>query len=264
MSRAIPQLLRNERTDIDQFYRPRTSRPRCSRHWPPKAMRHPPPSRPRPFRSCWRAAICWALPRPAPARPQPSRCPCCERLSQDRAQPAKPRSCRALVLSPTRELASQIDESFRTYGRNLKAHARRGLRRRRRSASRSRSCAAASMSSWRHPAASSISSNAARRHARQGRDLRARRSGPDARSRLHPRHPQDHRHAAARSARTCSSRPPCRRKFPASPTVCSPIRCASKWRPSPPPSSASNQSVIHVDPGQQAQGAGRSARRSTT
>jgi ATP-dependent RNA helicase RhlE len=32
---------------------------------------------------------------------------------------AKPRACRALVLSPTRELASQIAESFRTYGRGL-------------------------------------------------------------------------------------------------------------------------------------------------
>jgi ATP-dependent RNA helicase RhlE len=29
----------------------------------------------------------------------------------------KPRSCRALILSPTRELASQIAESFRTYGK---------------------------------------------------------------------------------------------------------------------------------------------------
>ena len=31
---------------------------------------------------------------------------------------AKPRGCRVLVLSPTRELASQIVESFRAYGRN--------------------------------------------------------------------------------------------------------------------------------------------------
>ena len=35
------------------------------------------------------------------------------------APPAK--ACRALVLSPTRELASQIAESFRTYGRHLRA-----------------------------------------------------------------------------------------------------------------------------------------------
>jgi ATP-dependent RNA helicase RhlE len=34
-------------------------------------------------------------------------------------QPTPKRACRALVLSPTRELASQIAESFRTYGRHL-------------------------------------------------------------------------------------------------------------------------------------------------
>ena len=33
---------------------------------------------------------------------------------------ALPRTCRALILSPTRELASQIEASFRTYGRFLK------------------------------------------------------------------------------------------------------------------------------------------------
>ncbi len=36
------------------------------------------------------------------------------------ARRANPRTCRALVLSPTRELATQIEESFRTYGRFLK------------------------------------------------------------------------------------------------------------------------------------------------
>ena len=35
-------------------------------------------------------------------------------------KPLAPRACRALVLSPTRELAGQILESLRTYGRNLK------------------------------------------------------------------------------------------------------------------------------------------------
>ena len=38
----------------------------------------------------------------------------------NRPNPAKPRSCRALVLSPTRELASQIEASFKTYGRFLR------------------------------------------------------------------------------------------------------------------------------------------------
>jgi ATP-dependent RNA helicase RhlE len=34
-------------------------------------------------------------------------------------QPAAPKACRALILAPTRELAVQIGDSFRTYGRNL-------------------------------------------------------------------------------------------------------------------------------------------------
>ncbi|MBI3711135.1 MAG: DEAD/DEAH box helicase [Proteobacteria bacterium] len=44
--------------------------------------------------------------------------PILHRLSADRRR-AQPRACRVLVLSPTRELASQIAESFRTYGRHL-------------------------------------------------------------------------------------------------------------------------------------------------
>ncbi len=42
--------------------------------------------------------------------------PILHRLMADK-RPAKPRSCRVLVLSPTRELASQIAESFQNYGR---------------------------------------------------------------------------------------------------------------------------------------------------
>ena len=45
--------------------------------------------------------------------------PILERLSHSPVRVAK-NSCKVLVLSPTRELASQIGESFKTYGRNLK------------------------------------------------------------------------------------------------------------------------------------------------
>ena len=38
------------------------------------------------------------------------------RLAASEGRPA-PKSCRVLVLSPTRELSAQILESFRTYGR---------------------------------------------------------------------------------------------------------------------------------------------------
>jgi ATP-dependent RNA helicase RhlE len=44
--------------------------------------------------------------------------PILHRLASDR-RPALRRGCRALVLSPTRELATQIADSFRTYGRHL-------------------------------------------------------------------------------------------------------------------------------------------------
>ena len=44
--------------------------------------------------------------------------PILHRLDADRRQPVR-KGCRVLVLSPTRELASQIAESFRTYGRHI-------------------------------------------------------------------------------------------------------------------------------------------------
>jgi len=44
--------------------------------------------------------------------------PILQRLSASH-RPATPRSMRALILTPTRELASQIDDSFRVYGRHL-------------------------------------------------------------------------------------------------------------------------------------------------
>jgi ATP-dependent RNA helicase RhlE len=44
--------------------------------------------------------------------------PILHRLAANRL-PAQRKSCRVLVLSPTRELASQIADSFRTYGRHL-------------------------------------------------------------------------------------------------------------------------------------------------
>ncbi|MBU6372443.1 MAG: DEAD/DEAH box helicase [Alphaproteobacteria bacterium] len=44
--------------------------------------------------------------------------PILHRLAADR-RPTPAKSCRALVLAPTRELAAQIKESFRTYGANM-------------------------------------------------------------------------------------------------------------------------------------------------
>ena len=45
--------------------------------------------------------------------------PILHRLSND-VRPAGPKACRVLVLTPTRELAAQIGDSFATYGRFLK------------------------------------------------------------------------------------------------------------------------------------------------
>jgi ATP-dependent RNA helicase RhlE len=44
--------------------------------------------------------------------------PILHRLAADRKEPAR-RTCRVLVLSPTRELATQIADSFKAYGRHL-------------------------------------------------------------------------------------------------------------------------------------------------
>jgi ATP-dependent RNA helicase RhlE len=45
--------------------------------------------------------------------------PLLQKLSQDASHPA-PKSIRALILAPTRELASQIEDSIQAYGRHLK------------------------------------------------------------------------------------------------------------------------------------------------
>ncbi|RAK51512.1 DEAD/DEAH box helicase [Phenylobacterium deserti] len=44
--------------------------------------------------------------------------PILHRLAENRKQPVR-RGCRVLVLSPTRELATQISESFKSYGRHM-------------------------------------------------------------------------------------------------------------------------------------------------
>jgi ATP-dependent RNA helicase RhlE len=48
--------------------------------------------------------------------------PILHRLAADQHPPAR-KSCRILVLSPTRELSGQILDSFRTYGRHLRIRA---------------------------------------------------------------------------------------------------------------------------------------------
>ena len=149
---------------------------------PVQARGHPArPRRPRPARR---------RPDRAPARRPPSCCRCSSGCTpRDRAGP---RVIRALILTPTRELALQVEESVRTYGAQnpirsttiyggvgfdpqVRAPARRAGDRRRHAGSAARP---------RRPADD-------RPVAR--RDPRPRRGRPDARHGLHPRHPQDPR-----------------------------------------------------------------------
>ncbi len=106
---------------------------------------------------------------------------------------------RALILTPTRELAVQVEESFRTYGKytNLRSTVVYGgvdIKQ------QLASCAAASRSSSpRRPPARPH--RAEERLPGPGRDLRARRSRPDAGHGLHPRHQADHGAPARTSKR---------------------------------------------------------------
>ena len=75
---------------------------------------------------CWPAAICSPAPRPAPARPPASCCRCCSGCRTRRAPNATAAAAspiRALILTPTRELAAQVEDSVRTYGKHLHAAA---------------------------------------------------------------------------------------------------------------------------------------------
>ena len=69
-----------------------------------------------PPRPGW-AGTCWAAPRRARARPAPLPSPF---YSSWTSAPYRGRPIRALILTPTRELAIQIGESFDAYGKYLK------------------------------------------------------------------------------------------------------------------------------------------------
>ena len=195
---------------------------------------------------CWRA-------RPARHRP--------DRHRQDRrlraADPASPgcrtaaraprKGCRVLVLSPTRELATQIAESFRTYGRHMGltvAVVFGGVGHRPQIQAMARGVDVLVATPGRlldHIAERSLS-------LRGHRDLRARRGRPDAGPGLH----------ASRSAASSAQLPHKRQNLFFSATMPREIgKLADEllhdpgqgvaWRPRPPRSSASTQRVIHVE-----------------
>ncbi len=82
-------------------------------------MRRPRQSRHRRSHTSSPAATLSGSRRPAQARPRLSRCRFCNGWPTN-GQRVPRRGCRALVLAPTRELASQINESFRVYGGGMK------------------------------------------------------------------------------------------------------------------------------------------------
>ena len=112
---------------------PSASWPNCCGQLPRRATPSRPPFRPRPSPRCSPAATSSPARRPAPARRPPSRCRCCS-CSAARGQGRHPR---ALVLTPTRELAAQVDESVRDLRPAPAAAQRRHLRRGRHAARRS-------------------------------------------------------------------------------------------------------------------------------
>jgi hypothetical protein len=81
------------------------------------------------------ARTCSASPRRAPARPPPSPCPSCTAWPRTASSRARRRPHPGA--GPTRELASQIADSFKAYGRHIGCRSR-GVRRRADTAARMR------------------------------------------------------------------------------------------------------------------------------
>ena len=96
----------------------RTKRQGRCRPYRPSVTPLPPPSRATGDSArAGSAAMCSASRRPAPARPPSFVLPMLTLLEQGRARARMPRT---LILEPTRELASQVQDSFARYGVNHK------------------------------------------------------------------------------------------------------------------------------------------------
>ena len=122
-----------------------------------------------------------------------------------------PRRTRALILTPTRELCVQVEESFRKYAQARADRGRGGVRRR---AARAAGEEAARRRGRRRRHAGPVDRppRAAERGVRRPRGARARRGGPHARHGLRAAD-QPHRRARCRStARRCCSARRCRPK----------------------------------------------------
>ncbi len=195
--------------------------------------------------SSWRAATCSRAPRRAPARRPASLCRCCSGLSASAPSEGR-RRIRALILTPTRELAAQVEDSVRRYGKYVPLRSavvfggvsinpqisllRRGV-----------DVLVATPGRLLDHA-----SQAQRRSARR-RDLRARRGGPDARHGLPARHPPRHRIAAGEAPEPTLLRHVPRRHPRRSRASCSTIRRASRSTPPNATAERIEQLVYHVE-----------------
>ena len=141
------------------------------------------------------AATCWASPRRGPARPLPLRCRFCS-ASPPGTPPALARkTARCLVLTPTRELALQIRDSFKRLRAPSRAACDSDIRRRRPGAAGRRDDARRRYPG-RDAGAAARPDRARSYQAGSRRDIRARRSRPHARHGLHSRRQKDRRDAA--------------------------------------------------------------------
>ena len=172
------------------------------------------------------AATCSASPRPAPARPPHSRCRSCI-ASPPTAARALRKGCRVLVLTPTRELATQIARELPHLRPASRPH-RGGRVRRRRPSAADPGAGARRRRAGRH------AGPAARPHSASATSCwRAPRSSCSTRPTRCSTWASCRRSAASspssrRSGRTCSSRRPCRARSASWPTSCCAIRSGSR------------------------------------
>ena len=156
----------------------------------PARPRRPRPARRRPDRHRQDGRVRAADPPAAPRDASGAR-----NAGNQRRGPRHP--IRALVLTPTRELALQVEESVRTYGAPPARPLHRDLRRRRLRAAGPRAARRARRSSSRRPGRLLDHVGQRTIDLSRRRDPRPRRGRPDARHGLHPRHPAGPRAAAA-------------------------------------------------------------------
>ena len=140
---------------------------------------------------------------------------------------ASRKSPRALILTPTRELAAQVEASIRTYGRHLKLTSMAlfggvGF------GPQAGAAATRRRHPGRHPRPSARSFRPGQPELLAGRDLRARRSRPHARHGLHSRRQARARRCSRSNARASCSRPLSAPRSSRSQKRCSTGRARSK------------------------------------